>query len=456
MDRRGKKTTAAVHQEITREIDALLPRIFSERRKPGGLDTEAVELAFRTAVHAAGAAGLTQLLRESDPVPPSVPCPCGGKARYKDQRLKPLLTVLGPAQMLRAYYWCSHCRQGQFPADRERDIKNTEFSPGVRRMLTMVGSECSSFDRGRQQMELLADLKVTTKAVERVTENIGADIAQREQQTIRQAMQLDLPVAVGQPIPVMYVLMDAPGVPMIRKETEGRSGKGEDGRAHTRDAKLGCVFTQTTTDAEGRPVRDEESTTYTGAIETASEFSRRIYTEANQRHWHRAQTKVVIGDGADWIWNITAEQFPGVIEIIDLYHARQHLWELGAKLHPHDETAKRRWVMAHQHLLDNGKIEKLVIKLRTIAPRNPELEAIFCTEANYFEHHAERMRYPKFRNQNLFVGSGVIEAGCKTVIGTRAKRSGMFWSVRGANAIIALRCSRYSRRFNDYWENRRG
>ena len=165
---------------------------------------------------------------------------------------------------------------------------------------------------------------------------------------------------------------------------------------------------------------------------------------------------MVLGDGADWIWNIAAEQFPGAIQIVDLYHARQHLWELGDKLHLNDETAKRRWVMTHQHLLDAGKIEKLVTKLRAISPDNPELAAAVRNEANYFEHHAKRMRYPQFRSQNLFVGSGVIEAGGKTVIGSRAKRSGMFWSVRGANAVIALRCCRHSRRFDDYWEHRRG
>jgi hypothetical protein len=81
-----------------------------------------------------------------------------------------------------------------------------------------------------------------------VTETIGADIARRQQQSIQQAMQLDLPVAVGQPIPKIYVQMDGTGLPTVAKETEGRSGKGEDGRAHTREAKLGCVFTQTATD----------------------------------------------------------------------------------------------------------------------------------------------------------------------------------------------------------------
>ncbi len=455
MEHGGKKTAAAVHQEVTREIDALLPRIFAERRKTGEFDMEAVEMAWRTALHTAGAAGLTELLRDPGRVETSVPCPCGGQARYKDMRCKPILTVLGPAKMLRPYYWCFRCRHGQFPADTARDIENTEFSPGVRRMLALVGSECSSFDHGRQQMELLADLKVTAKAVERVTETIGADIARRQQQSIQQAMQLELPVAMGQPIPTIYVQMDGTGVPMVAKETEGRGGKGADGRAHTREGKLGCVFTQTTTDDQGRPVRDEESTTYTGAIESAAEFPQRIYTEAHQRGWSRAQIQVVMGDGADWIWNICQEQFPGAVAIVDLYHARQHLWDLGAKLHPNDENAKRRWVMTHQHLLDEGNIEKLVAKLRQLAPDNPELAAAVRTEANYFERNAERMRYPKFRSQKLFVGSGVIEAGCKTVMGSRLKRSGMFWTVRGANAVIALRCCRYSRRFDDYWEHRR-
>ena len=452
---RRKKTLAAVHQEVTRELNTLLPRVFAERRKTAELDVEAVELALRTALHAAGAAALTELLRESGPVPASLLCSCGGRARYQDMRPKPILTVLGPAKMLRAYYWCPGCRQGQFPIDAALDIQDNELSPGVRRMLALVGSECSSFDHGRQQMELLADLEVTTKAVERVTETIGEDIARRQQQHIQQAMQLELPAAIGQPIPKIYVQMDGTGVPTVAKETEGRSGKGKDGRAHTREAKLGCIFTQTTTDDQGRPVRDEDSTTYTGAIETASEFSRRIYTEAHQRGWSRAQIKVVMGDGAEWIWNIAQEQFPGAIEIVDLYHARQHLWDLGGKLHPNDETAKRRWVMACQHLLDDGKIEKLVAKLRTLSPQGPELAAVVQTEVNYFERNAERMRYPEFRRKGLFVGSEVIEAGCKTVIGSRLKRSGMFWTVRGANAVIALRCCRHSRQFDDYWEHRR-
>ena len=429
--------------------------IFTARHKTGALDLEAVEMALRAALQQAGAAGLSQLLRQESPAEPYLPCSCGGQARYKGMRTKPLLTVLGRAEMQRAYYWCSRCQQGQFSADTALDVVNTELSPGVRRMLTLVGSECSSFERGREQMKLLAGLEVTTKAVERTTESIGADIAQREQGTIQQALQRELPIAVGQAIPVMYVQMDGTGVPMVSKELEGRTGKGSNGRAHTREVKLGCVFTQTTVDAEGWPVRDEDSTTYTGAIETAEEFSRRLYTEAQQRGWDRAQKKVVMGDGAEWIWNRTQEIFPGATEIVDLYHARHHLWDLSSKLHPSDVAAKRRWVMSHQHFLDDGKIELLVNRLRALGTERQELAEEIETEASYFERNAARMRYPKFRKQGLFVGSGVIEAGCKTLIATRLKRSGMFWTVRGANAVIAVRCSRHSREFDDYWESRR-
>src|SRR5205823_12451246 len=172
---------------------------------------------------------------------------------------------------------------------------------------------------------------------------------------------------------------------------------------------------------------------YTGAVETAEEFGKRIYLEAWNRGWSRAPKKVVMGDGAEWIWNLAAEHFPGAIQIVDLYHARQHLWELARRLYPNEEGRQKAWMKVHQkRLLDKGKIEKLVGVLGAIESGHPEVAEKLRTEADYFERNAERMRYPQFRRQHLFVGSGVIEAGCKAVIASRFKRSGMFWSLRGA------------------------
>jgi len=408
-------------------------------------------------MHHAGAAALSQLLQFDAPAMDqrTIPCSCGQRAQYRELRSKPVLTAVGKVEVSRPYYLCPHCHTGQVPADAELDIQDTEFSPGVRRMQAMVGQE-APFDHGRQQMKLLADLEVTTKSVERTAEVVGGDIAQGEQRQIQRAVQLDLPVIVGEPIAILYVLMDGTGVAVVKKETVGRAGKTDGQPAHTREVKLGCVFTQTTWDQEGYPIRDPDSTTYTGAIETAEEFGKRLYLEAWKRGWSRAKKKVVLADGAEWCWNQSSLHFPGAIEIVDLYHARQHLWELARRLHPNDEAAQKAWMKIHpKRLLDKGKIEKLVERLRCFDTDHPEVAEKIRIEAQYFERNADRMRYPKFRRQHLFVGSGVIEAGCKTVIGARLKRSGMFWTVRGANAILALRCCHLNGRFEDYWESRR-
>jgi hypothetical protein len=424
-------------------------------RKSGHLDLEAVEMLVRSAMHRAGAAALTELLEFPEPDQRTIPCPCGQRARYRELRSKTLLTAVGVVEVSRPWYLCPHCHQGQFPADQELDVVDTEFSPGVRRMQALVGQD-TAFDHGRRQMKLLAGLEVTTKSVERVAEAIGADIARCEQQEIDRAVQLDLPMIIGQPVPILYVQMDGTGVPVVKKETAGRKGKLDGLPAHTREAKLGCVFTQTKWDQDGYAIRDPGSTTYTGAIENAEQFGKRLYLEAWKRGWSRAGKKVVIGDGAEWIWNLAQQHFPGAVQIVDLYHARQHLWDLARLLYPNDSKGRNAWLGLHQkRWLDQGKIDKLVSSLREIQTTDADLAKKLRSEANYFASNAARMNYPQFRNQHLFVGSGVIEAGCKTVIGHRLKQSGMFWSVNGANAILALRCSHLNGRFEDYWEARR-
>lgn len=406
-------------------------------------------------MHQAGATVLKDLLQKSQPeeVAREVACSCGHQARYIEMRPKQILTVLGRIYIQRPYYLCSHCHKGQSPLDIELDVQGTECSPGLKRMMALVGSE-GPFEQGRRLMAELAGLEVASKTIERHAEAIGADIVRREDSEVQHAIQLDLPEIQITDIPIMYVEIDGTGVPVVTAETEGRVGKGDGEAARTREAKLGCVFTQTGTDDEGWPVRDEDSTTYTGMIETAELFGRRIYAEAHRRCWNRAKRHVVIGDGAAWIWNIADEHFPTAVQIVDLYHARQHLWELSGKLFASDPQQRHRWVKQLQKKLDGGKIESLVKTLRAFTASNEGIAKLLNTEAEYFTRNTERMRYPQFRAENLFVGSGVIEAGCKTVIGSRLKQSGMFWTVRGANAILALRCHQRSHKFEDYWESR--
>jgi len=185
---------------------------FSARRKTGRWEMEVLESAVRAAMHRAGAAALTQLLQF--PVPAgdqrNIPCGCGHQARYQELRSKPVLTAVGQAKTSRPYYLCADCHHGQFPADVELDIVNTEFSPGVRRMQALVGQE-APFDHGRQQIQLLAGLEVTTKNVERTTE-------------IRRAKQLDLPIVLGKPIAILCVEIDATGDTGGEERNGGASG----------------------------------------------------------------------------------------------------------------------------------------------------------------------------------------------------------------------------------------
>jgi len=411
-------------------------------------------------MHQAGAVALTQLLQFEQPDADhlEVPCLCGHIARFKEMRTKSFLSAVGTVEARRPYYHCSHCFTGQHPVDCELGIAGLESSPGVRRMEAIVGSEMP-FAPACEPMKILAGLEVPSKAIERAAESIGEAIAARDRREIDRAKQLVLPIVSRQNIPKMYVLMDGVQIPVVASETEGRAGRVEGQRARTRECKLGAVFTQTAVDKDGWPIRDPDSTSYVGAVETADEFGYRIYTEAWRRGWEWSTTKIVIGDGAVWIWNLADQHFPGAVQIVDLYHARQHLWDIAALLYPHDAGAKKRWMVPMKDLLDHGRTELLVEWLREIAAEhadaNPGLTKEILIEAEYFETNTDRMRYPAFRQQGFFVGSGVIEAGCKSITGARLKRSGMFWTVRGANAIIALRCSRHNGTFEDYWAESR-
>ncbi|HEY6385060.1 MAG TPA: hypothetical protein VIX91_05190 [Candidatus Acidoferrum sp.] len=238
---------------------------------------EAVETAVRSAMHQAGAATLTQLLRYDPPDEDhqTVACSCGHSAHYKELRSKTVLTVVGAVEVSRPYFLCSHCSNGHCPVDMELGIAGLESSPGVRRMEAVVGSEMP-FASGCEPMRVLAGLEVPAKAVERAAEAIGAQIAQRDEQEIGRAKQLVLPLVSRQNIPEMYVLMDGVQAPVVPAETEGRTGRTDGQRARTRESKLGCVFTQTTVDHEGWPIRDDDSTTYVDSTAASKTTGRRL------------------------------------------------------------------------------------------------------------------------------------------------------------------------------------
>jgi hypothetical protein len=384
----------------------------------------------------------------SDHAGPTWPCPrCSGAARYAGRHDKTFTTVLGEITLSRAYYHCDTCEAGFYPRDRALDLEETFLSPGVTRM---VGKSAAivSFAESSELMQDLAGVIVSVKQIERTAETLGREIAQDER-------------AVIEPVPpsasTMYLGMDGTGIPMRATELEGRAGKQPDGSAKTREVKLVTVWTAQSRDKDDVPVRDAGSVSYSAAIESAatpdtaktlSAFAQRVDREARRRGFDQAQRRVVLGDGAPWIWNLANELFPGAIQIVDLFHAKGHVWEVAKTIYGAGSDLGQWWAKQRRDELDKGKIDAVLTALRAHADTNEEARK--CIE--YITTNRHRMSYPKFRAQGLCTSTGVVEAGCKTAIGTRLKRSGMHWTVAGADAIIALRCCILSGRFEAFWE----
>ena len=420
------------------------------------MDFEALEGAIRSAALAAGAPVLEGLLRDvgvglgRD----GVRCRCGAVMGSTGVVPKRIYTLLGPIRFERSRYHCPRCGQARYPGDEELGIEHTSRSPGVQRQVARLGAK-EPFREVAQDMLELAGVSVSRKDCERIAEGVGEDL-ERWDKADRERLRFAEPPAPESPktIDTLYIEFDGTGVPMVPEEVRGRKGQQPDGSAKTREAKLGCVFTQTAFDDQGRPIRDPASTSFTGAIESAAPFGWRIYAEAVRRGLFEAQRVVVITDGAKWIQNLVQTHFPGATHLIDLYHAREHLVELCKLLFDRDLKRLNRYKDRWWDLLDEGGIETLVDEARAFLPKDPKDGKDARTAIGYFDHNKGRMRYARFKAQGLFLGSGVIEAGCKTIIGQRLKQSAMQWTVRGANAIIALRCAHASGRTQDYWNTR--
>ena len=366
---------------------------------------------------------------------------------------KTLTTILGSVPFERSRYECPHCGASRYPGDEVLDVVDTTRSPGVRRMMGRAGSR-QPFKEAKEDLRVYAGIEVSAKDVERVAERIGENTETWQAAERQELLQTDVPVKNNKTIPVFYIEVDGTGVPMVPSEVLGRKGKQPDGTARTREVKLGCVFTQTARDDRGLPVRDPDSSSFVGAIETVDVFSRRIVAEAVRRGLYEAEKVVVLGDGAAWIREMTAMHFPQALQIIDLYHAREHVSNLCKLLFPSDEKKISYYRMSWWSDLDYGMIEKIVREAHMKLPGNQDARKKAIAEINYLNDNKEKMRYAEFRRQGFFVGSGVVEAACKHIIGARLKQSGMEWTVRGANSIIALRCLIHSGRFEEFWESR--
>ena len=383
---------------------------------------------------------------------PAVGCGAGHAAVFVSYRAKTIDTVLGPLTLRRAWYHCRACGQGIAPRDGELAVQRASMSPGLRAMVARAAAAVP-FAKAGGLLADLAGIGLTIKRIERSAEADGAAAsaaigAQADAICSRQVVPLPPPA----PAPdMLYIAIDGTGVPMVAAATQGHPGKGPDGQAHTREVKLACLFTQTTLDDEGHPVRDPGSSSYLATFEPARRFSQLVDAEARRRGAEHIRQLTVLGDGAVWIWNIADDLFPAATQIVDLYHAREHVHELATLATRLLRKSHPAWLADRLAELDAGDIPALLTAgrdLKFIGALTRERDR----QLGYFEVNAHRMRYARFRDLGMFVGSGAVEAGCKAVIGQRLKLSGMRWNTPGATAIATLRCHQASNRWEEIWQ----
>src|ERR1017187_796460 len=330
-----------------------------------------------------------------------------------------------------------------FPADAALGLE-VGYTPALARLMCLEGADETGYPKAEQHLAETGGIHVSARQIQRVAQRVGKE-AQAWQERPAQPARCDAPV--------MYVSGDGTGVPMRPKELAGRKGKQPDGTAKTRQAYLGCVFTQHRVDEKGHPVRDYQSTTYVSSFKSIDEFGPMLRQEALRRGLGTAGKVVLLIDGAKGLENMGKDCFKDSVQIVDFYHGVEHaglvLDALSGKNHPERKVRQRRWA---KRLLKD-KVEDLIKETRQAALGTPQAQAV--EEAlGYFERNVARMQYGTFRAKGCFIGSGVVEAGCKTVIGARCKQSGMFWSKRGAENILALRCIHSSRRLDEFWKHR--
>jgi hypothetical protein len=421
-----------------------------------GEGIEAAERAIRSGLTSLGRGVLENLLGAGTGYRgPRVDCGAGHQARFVSYRDKTTGTVPGPVTISRAWYHCRECGRGLAPRDAELGIAGETMSPGLARMAARAGAAVP-FTPGAALAGELAGIELTGKRLGRHAEADGqaaAAVIQAQAAAITARTLVPLPPA---DLPdKLYIAIDGTGVPMRTAETDGRPGKGEDGKARTREVKLVCVFSQTAVDDNGYPVRDPGSSSCLATFAPAAGSGTLMAAGARRRGASRVRQLTIPGDGAHWIWNLASQHFPEATQIADLYHAREHLHDLGKLLAFMLGDQHQDWLAERSDELDAGDIDAITAAARAFPLTGGKAEAL-DTALGYFETNAPRMRYKHFRSRGLFTGSGAVEAGCKAVTGQRLKLSGMHWTCDGATGIPTLRCHQASGRREEIWQQPRG
>jgi hypothetical protein len=368
------------------------------------------------------------------------PCPrCGTRTRPRRQwRRRTVKTVCGPVAYERPCYWCRRCRQGWNPADATLGVRpRARISAGLDAWLAELGA-AATFAPAAALLERLTGVRVSDETLRQHAEQHGTALEAQQQAAIARVEATQAAAEPGAPAPGLLVV-----------QTDGVMVPYRDGH---HEAKVGL--------AAGWEGERLVAPSYVAAREPAAVFGPRLLTEAARRGalaivgWAGGRTGrglaqlrrvLVLGDGAPWIWNLAAEHFGDRIEIVDFYHASEHIWALAHALYGTGAEPAQRWAAARRTELHEHGAAALLRTLRRLRPTTPEGKQALREQRGYFRTNRARMDYPRFRAQGLPIGSGAVESTARQLVQLRLKRPGARWSEAGAQAIMTLRADLLSR-----------
>jgi Uncharacterised protein family (UPF0236) len=372
--------------------------------------------------------------RTTGPRDNQIECACGQRARYHTTRTRLLLTRHGELRIARPYYYCPACRRGSVPLDAALGLDAATATPHVQGWMADLAARLP-FAEAATVLGRLTPVTVSPATVERTALAVGAALRRKQQEQATRHHDGQPPTVARKP-KRLYISLDGTFVPLRDPWRRDRS-LGE----------LACRYGECKTavlyEAHPTPQGDRgvAHCAYTATLEDVTQFAPLVATLAHQQGHHFARELVVLADGAPWIWNLAAAQFPTALQILDFAHASGYLFALAHAVLGEESPQANEWARARQKELKQDELPQVLAAIRALVPRDADEEKLQRTTCHYFEENSERMRYGTFLSKGYQIASGVMEASCKHVVGQRLDEAGMHWREAAAEVIVALRAA---------------
>lgn len=350
-----------------------------------------------------------------------VGCECGKMARYRGLRKKDLVTMHGEVRVERGYYYCDHCKRTSFPWDGRQGLSTYIWTPRVKELVVAL---CATlpYQQSSILLERMTGLRIEESCEEQIVKEVGRALRQEDAEAIVEAVDTGEMKPVDYRPKRLYIGIDA-----AKAHTDGE----------WHDVKVGVIYEGVI--PEGGRIDTVYNARYIAAQERSEDFGRRLYTKAIQCGYDNAVERVILGDGAEWIWIEANNHLRSAIKIIDYYHACEHIHGLAHVLYDEGDKNGVRWATTYCHKLKEEGPSGLIRALRRRKAQNERQREALRLELGYFTKYRKYMKYPRYTAKGIMIGSGPVESACKIVVGQRLKQAGMRWTREGSDSVLAVR-----------------